>query len=88
MPGGGTFLVKMEKSERGSIRISFIDQGCGIPESKLAKLGQPFYTTKNKGTGLGLMVSYKIIENHRGSMTITSKEGVGTTVVIELPGVP
>ncbi|GMX62278.1 hypothetical protein Elgi_20820 [Paenibacillus elgii] len=88
MSGGGTFLVKAEKSERGSIRISFIDQGCGIPESKLAKLGQPFYTTKNKGTGLGLMVSYKIIENHRGSMTITSKEGVGTTVVIELPAVP
>lgn len=88
MPGGGTFLVKAEKSERGSIRISFIDQGCGIPESKLAKLGQPFYTTKNKGTGLGLMVSYKIIENHRGSMTITSKEGFGTTVVIELPAMP
>lgn len=88
MPGGGTFLVKAEKSERGSIRISFIDQGCGIPETKLAKLGQPFYTTKNKGTGLGLMVSYKIIENHRGSMTITSKEGIGTTVVIELPAVP
>ncbi|WP_010498282.1 CheR family methyltransferase [Paenibacillus elgii] len=88
MPGGGTFLVKAEKSERGGIRISFIDQGCGIPESKLAKLGQPFYTTKNKGTGLGLMVSYKIIENHRGSMTITSKEGIGTTVVIELPEMP
>ncbi|MCM3273250.1 CheR family methyltransferase [Paenibacillus elgii] len=88
MPGGGTFLVKAEKSERGGIRISFIDQGCGIPETKLAKLGQPFYTTKNKGTGLGLMVSYKIIENHRGSMTITSKEGFGTTVVIELPAVP
>ncbi|WP_088834108.1 CheR family methyltransferase [Paenibacillus tyrfis] len=88
MPGGGTFLVKAEKSERGSIRISFIDQGCGTPETKLAKLGQPFYTTKNKGTGLGLMVSYKIIENHRGSMTITSKEGFGTTVVIELPAVP
>lgn len=88
MPGGGTFLVKAEKSERGTIRISFIDQGCGIPETKLAKLGQPFYTTKNKGTGLGLMVSYKIIENHHGSMTITSKEGVGTTVVIELPALP
>ncbi len=87
MPGGGAFRVKAEKAERG-IRISFIDQGCGIPETKLSKLGQPFYTTKNKGTGLGLMISYKIIENHRGSMTITSKEGVGTTVVIELPAVP
>ncbi|MFN0221392.1 PAS domain-containing protein [Paenibacillus sp. KR2-11] len=87
MPKGGTITVKAKRTEDRKLRISFIDQGSGIPESKLARLGEPFFTTKNKGTGLGLMVSYKIIENHHGTMQITSTEGVGTTVEIVLPAI-
>ena len=53
--------------------------------TRLSKLGEPFYSNKEKGTGLGLMVSYKIIENHHGSIRFISKEGFGTTVEIRLP---
>ena len=62
-----------------------MDNGPGIPNDLLSRLGEPFYTTKEKGTGLGLMVSYKIIEDHRGSINITSELNKGTTVDIILP---
>lgn len=65
--------------------IRFTDQGEGIPEERIHRLGEPFFTTKEKGTGLGLMVSYKIIENHRGNIYITSKLNVGTTFDIIIP---
>lgn len=85
MPDGGQLIVRARLAADGMVNIGFIDHGCGIPEKKLARLGEPFYTTKSNGTGLGLMVSYKIIENHQGVMVITSKENVGTAVVIQLP---
>ncbi|MDT2238272.1 ATP-binding protein [Paenibacillus larvae] len=61
------------------------DQGCGIAPEQMHKLGEPFYTTKEKGTGLGMMISYKIIEDHQGTMEIESKMGEGTTVSVYLP---
>ncbi|GAE26073.1 sensor histidine kinase [Halalkalibacter wakoensis JCM 9140] len=67
------------------VRISITDQGCGIPENLISKLGEPFYTLKEKGTGLGLMVSKKIIESHQGTLHIKSETNVGTTMTIELP---
>lgn len=69
--------------ERVIIRIN--DQGNGIPKERLSKLGEPFFTTKEKGTGLGLMVSKKIMEAHHGDLLISSEEGIGTTVDIVLP---
>ena len=54
------------------MRIRFIDNGPGIPNDFLSRLGEPIYRTKEKGTGLGLMVSYKIIEDHQGSINIKS----------------
>jgi two-component system, sporulation sensor kinase E len=68
MPYGGNFIIKVKLLEDKSILISFTDHGVGIPENIIRKLGDPFYTTKENGTGLGLMVSYKIIENHQGSV--------------------
>lgn len=65
--------------------IDVKDNGCGISQERLAKLGEPFYSTKEKGTGLGLMTSFKIIENHNGYIHIQSEEGKGTTVSIFLP---
>lgn len=61
------------------------DQGSGIPAEKIAKLGEPFYTTKDKATGLGLMIAYKIVEAHRGKIGIKSKIGKGTIVKVKLP---
>ncbi|WFA06187.1 ATP-binding protein [Bacillus sp. HSf4] len=71
--------------EKDSVFIIFEDQGKGISKEVLEKLGEPFYTTKEKGTGLGLMVTFKIIENHGGSIRFESEEGKGTKVKLKLP---
>ncbi|MCM3162548.1 ATP-binding protein [Metabacillus litoralis] len=65
--------------------IKIIDNGKGIPAHIQHKLGEPFYSTKEKGTGLGIMVCYRIIEQHNGTMEFSSKEGEGTTFIINLP---
>jgi two-component system, sporulation sensor kinase E len=85
MPNGGTITVKMKRKDIHHIIISITDEGAGIPEDKLKKLGEPFYTTKERGTGLGLMVSYKIIEEHNGTIEVESVVGEGTTFYITLP---
>ncbi|WP_404470123.1 PAS domain S-box protein [Sutcliffiella horikoshii] len=85
MPKGGTVSVGLEKIEGEQVLISIRDEGTGIPEDKLKKLGEPFYTTKERGTGLGLMVSYKIVEEHNGTIEVSSELGKGTTFHIKLP---
>ncbi|PLT28972.1 ATP-binding protein [Peribacillus deserti] len=85
MPAGGTIKVKTDRYKDKFVGISISDQGQGIPEEKIKKLGEPFYTTKERGTGLGLMVSYKIIEEHKGWIDVESKVGSGTTFHIFLP---
>jgi two-component system, sporulation sensor kinase E len=85
MPKGGDITVRIRQIDGNHIRISITDQGCGIPHDKIKKLGEPFYTTKERGTGLGLMVSYKIIEEHQGKIDVESEVGVGTTFHITLP---
>ncbi|GFZ95961.1 hypothetical protein GCM10008018_47960 [Paenibacillus marchantiophytorum] len=88
MPHGGDLFIHLKSNHTDRILLRFIDHGCGVPEHILAKLGQPFFTTKEKGTGLGFMVSKKIIENHHGTVTVMSKENKGTTVEVSLPTVP
>ena len=85
MPKGGTVSVLLSKVEEEQVLISIMDEGSGIPEDKLKKLGEPFYTTKDRGTGLGLMVSYKIVEEHNGTIEVNSELGKGTTFHIKLP---
>jgi two-component system, sporulation sensor kinase E len=85
MPNGGTVEVSVKRIMDDRILICVRDEGQGIPEERLRHLGEPFYTTKEKGTGLGLMVSYKIIESHQGEIHIKSQVGSGTTVEIDLP---
>lgn len=84
MPSGGKIYVSIEYLD-DEVKINFVDQGCGISQERLERLGEPFYSTKEKGTGLGLMISNKIIENHKGEIIFSSSEGVGTTVEIHLP---
>ncbi|MBS8266610.1 GHKL domain-containing protein [Mesobacillus boroniphilus] len=84
MPNGGTVTIH-SKIEDGRALISVKDEGCGIPPEKLAKLGEPFYTTKQNGNGLGLMVTKKIIEEHEGTLNIQSEMEKGTIVTISVP---
>jgi two-component system NtrC family sensor kinase len=80
--------VRIATEARGQIlRVTFQDNGPGIPESHLSKVFDPFFTTKEvgKGTGLGLSLCYGIIKDHGGVIKITSKVGEGATFVIELP---
>ncbi|MDF2958751.1 MAG: two-component system sensor histidine kinase [Paenibacillus sp.] len=87
MPNGGNIRMELLNADQQHIMIRFTDEGCGIPEERIPRLGEPFYTTKEKGTGLGLMVTFKIIENHGGRMRIHSEVNKGTTVEIILPAV-
>ncbi|WP_162987510.1 MASE3 domain-containing protein [Metabacillus litoralis] len=85
MPSGGQLNVSVELAQNGYVTINIKDTGCGIPEHMISRLGEPFYTLKEKGTGLGLMVSFRIIEAHKGKIQFNSKENAGTTVEIKLP---
>jgi two-component system, sporulation sensor kinase A len=85
MPNGGEIWVKLKLTEENQVMISFVDKGQGIPLERVNRLGEPFYTTKEKGTGLGLMVSYRIIEAHNGRITVNSEPGLGTTIDVILP---
>ncbi|MDR6879780.1 PAS domain S-box protein [Bacillus sp. 3255] len=84
MPEGGNIVIQLQTAG-SQVFIRFTDEGCGIAEERLAVLGEPFYTTKEKGTGLGLMVCHKIVEAHQGSLQIRSEVDKGTTVDLILP---
>lgn len=68
-----------------AVVIEVSDTGQGIPPHELPKIFEPFYTTRTKGTGLGLAVSYSIIEQHHGELAVRSRLGEGTTFRIRLP---
>jgi len=84
MPSGGDLYVRAEVQNQ-NVEISIQDTGVGIPPETLKKIGEPFYTTKKNGNGLGLMVSFKIIESHNGKVYIESEQNKGTTFKILLP---
>jgi signal transduction histidine kinase len=69
----------------GSAIVRIRDNGCGISADKLAKIFNPFYTSKENGTGLGMAVAKKIIEAHRGAIDVASQVGGGTEFVISIP---
>jgi two-component system sporulation sensor kinase A len=81
----GEICIQTKLLSANQVLIRFSDNGCGISKELLARLGEPFYTTKEKGTGLGLLVSNKIIKDHQGSINITSEINKGTIVDITLP---
>ncbi|MEW9669958.1 PAS domain S-box protein [Ammoniphilus sp. 3BR4] len=85
MPTGGKLVIQTRVIHDDQIAIRFIDEGVGMPEEVRAKLGQPFFTTKEKGTGLGYMVSKEIIENHWGEVHIMSEVNLGTTIEVIFP---
>ncbi|MBW1721792.1 MAG: PAS domain S-box protein [Deltaproteobacteria bacterium] len=84
MNEGGKIAVSTESIPEGvEIRIS--DEGVGIPEEDLHHIFEPFYTTRERGSGLGLPISYKIVEAHEGDISAVSRPGKGTTFIIRLP---
>ncbi|MBO0959368.1 PAS domain S-box protein [Neobacillus sp. MM2021_6] len=84
MQFGGTVHIDVQKVGEKRVQIGFTDEGIGIDTEVMGYLGTPFYTTKDKGIGLGLTVSNKIIQEHNGTMKIESQLGKGTTVKVEL----
>jgi PAS domain S-box-containing protein len=99
MPSGGVIHVNGENisleeqsalslNEGKYVKISVKDRGIGIPEEHLTKIFDPYFTTKQMGSGLGLATSYSIIKNHEGTITVESELGVGTCFYIYLPASP
>ena len=84
MPEGGHLAISLNQHNE-FIHISVSDTGIGIPEDKLDKVFDAFFTTKSTGSGLGLNIASQIITNHKGSIYVESKVGVGSTFVINLP---
>jgi PAS domain S-box-containing protein len=87
-PEGGEIHIQSSLSQdKKHIEITFQDTGCGIPEGSLQHIFSPFFTTKSpdKGMGLGLSITYRIIENHQGKIDFKTKEGEGTTFNIAFP---
>lgn len=85
MPFGGEIDIVVELISENKLLIRIHDQGPGIPQEIIQRLGEPFYTTKENGTGLGLMISQRIIEAHHGTLNIRSGQDEGTTIDILLP---
>jgi signal transduction histidine kinase len=84
MPTGGQVVIRTA-AEGATVRLSLQDDGPGIPPENLARIFQIYFSTKPNGTGLGLPIAKKIVEEHRGTLTVASAPGAGTTFVITLP---
>jgi len=73
-------------AEQGAwLEVVFDDTGAGISDEWVGRIFDPFFTTKKEGTGLGLAITYRILENHGGTIRVTSQPGRGTTFVVALP---
>jgi len=88
MPGGGKLRVHVGLSPRGLVQITVGDSGPGIAAEHLAKIFDPFFSTKEKGTGLGLALVQQIVAEHGGRIEVQSEPGVGTTFVLTMPVLP
>ena len=99
MPEGGTIVVRAENVVESEtrwdyalciqpgrhVRVSVTDTGIGIPDENLGRIFDPYFTTKQQGSGLGLATSYSIVKNHGGCVSVSSRLGQGTTISVELP---
>jgi two-component system NtrC family sensor kinase len=86
--GGRLTLATRSAPEAGAVDLTVTDTGVGIPAEDLPRILDPFFTTKERGTGLGLSVVYGIVERHGGKLHIDSRVGQGTTITIRLPASP
>jgi signal transduction histidine kinase len=86
MPSGGTLeiVVEVETSQQNGVTVIVKDMGTGIPADELYRIFEPFYTTKPRGLGLGLVNVKNIVEGHNGTVRVESEIGVGTTFFVRL----
>ena len=84
MPAGGRLTIRCSADDN-FVMLSVSDSGCGIKPENMQKIFRPFFTTKNAGTGLGLMIVERIVREHGGSLAVDSRENAGTTFTISLP---
>ena len=84
MENGGNLTIGIEAGKE-DYTVAIEDTGIGIKQENLRKIFSPFFTTKEKGSGLGLSIVKNIIEGHRGKVWIESEAGVGTKVFVTLP---
>ncbi len=82
---GGEIRIGTEEGPDGDVVVNIADSGEGIPESIVGKIFEPYFTTRKAGTGLGLVIVYKIIQELGGDIKISSQEGEGTVFSIKLP---
>ncbi|HEX8072874.1 MAG TPA: ATP-binding protein [Pyrinomonadaceae bacterium] len=85
MPAGGRLTVELRRAAPGRLRITFTDTGRGMTPEQVERLFEPFSSSTTGGTGLGLSIVYQIIRDHGGTINVRSREGHGTTIIIELP---
>jgi signal transduction histidine kinase len=85
---GGTISIKLAAEAPDRVRVEIADTGRGIAPDDIAKIFEPYYSTKETGTGLGLAIVKKAIDDHGGSIVVSSKPGGGTTFTIILPAKP
>lgn len=83
--GEHIFIETEEKNKMVEIRVK--DEGCGMTEEEIKSLGTPFYSLKSKGTGLGMMICFNIVQKYNGSIQFLSEKDKGTTVIIQFPKV-
>lgn len=83
---GGDLMI-ITRNSGNKVEIAIQDTGVGVPQTLIDKIYNPFFTTKESGSGLGLMIVKKIIDEHQGTISVQSKEGKGTTFTISLPQV-
>ena len=84
LPHGGNIHIHLDVQE-GYQRVIFTDNGSGMTDDVLQRIGEPFHTTKPDGNGLGIMIVHRIMESHNGRIVIRSEEERGTSVEISLP---
>jgi two-component system sensor histidine kinase HydH len=84
MPKGGTLTLKANPSP-GNLLITVTDTGVGISPENLARIFDPYFTTKSRGSGLGLALTRRIVEAHGGTITVASEPGAGSRFEISLP---
>ena len=84
MKDGGELSVRAEQ-HNGTVQVEIQDQGSGIPSDQLSKIFEPFYTTKETGTGLGLYITKQLVERNGGHISVKSKLNTGTRFILKFP---
>jgi len=85
MPSGGALHVGLQHDPHGDIILTFQDEGLGIDRERLESIFDPFQKSTSGGSGLGMAIVYRIIQDHQGEITIQSRPGAGTTIKVHLP---